>query len=264
MTPYSLQRGVSPLLVSVPHAGTELPEDMKARLTAAAAPLPDTDWHVEKLYDFAPNLDATLLVAKMSRYVIDLNRSPDGAALYPGADETGLCPTSTFDRQPIYRSGSEMTVSEAGDRIERYWRPYHEALKFELDRIIDLHGFAVLWDAHSIRSRVPRFFEGRLPDLNFGTADGASADAALAGGLMELAGASDQTSVLNGRFKGGYITRAYGAPAKGVQAVQLELSQRNYMNEAPPYSYDEARAADLRGLLEKFLILTRDFAVGEV
>lgn len=261
MTPYSLQRGVSPLLVSVPHAGTELPEDMKARLTAAAAPLPDTDWHVEKLYDFAPNLDATLLVAKMSRYVIDLNRSPDGAALYPGADETGLCPTSTFDRQPIYRSGEELAESEIQGRIEQFWRPYHEALKSELDRIIDLHGFAVLWDAHSIRSRVPRFFDGRLPDLNFGTADGASADAALAQGLMELAGASDHTPVLNGRFKGGYITRFYGASAKAVHAVQLELSQKNYMNEAPPYSYDEARAADLRGLLEKFLILARDFVV---
>jgi N-formylglutamate deformylase len=255
---YTLQRGSAPLLISMPHVGTELPAELAGRLAPVAAELDDTDWHLPRLYDFAAALGASILIPRYSRYVVDLNRPPDNANLYPGQDTTGLCPVDTFAKAPLYRPGEEPDSAEIERRVERYWRPYHQALQDELARLKAEHGVALLWEAHSIRSEVPRFFEGRLPDFNLGSAGGASCGADLGERLLAVAQAfPDYSAVLNGRFKGGYITRAYGQPADGVHAIQLELSLATYMEEQAPYAYDEARAAKvqpvLRALLESLL-----------
>ena len=254
MEPYRLQRGSTPLLVSIPHCGTHLPTDIAGRLTPEARLLADTDWHVDRLYDFAAGLGASLLTATHSRYVIDLNRPPDGAALYPGADNTELCPTTTFAREDIYREDFIPDAAEIGRRVETCWRPYHETLAAELGRLRAGHGIALLFDAHSIRSQVPRFFAGRLPDFNLGTVGGTSADAGLAARLLGICeSAAGFSSILNGRFSGGYITRAYGRPAEGVHAVQLEQSQITYMDEDPPFGYRADLAGTVRPVLEALL-----------
>ncbi len=254
MEVFRFHRGSTPLLVSVPHCGTHVPSEVGERLTPEARLLADTDWHVERLYDFAAGLGAGLLTATHSRYVIDLNRPPDGAALYPGADNTELCPTTTFARQAIYRDGALPDPAEIELRVETRWRPYHETLAAELGRLRAEHGIALLFDAHSIRSRVPRFFDGRLPDFNLGTVGGASADAGLAARLLGICeGAAGFSSVLNGRFTGGYITRRYGNPAEGVHAVQLEQSQITYMDEDPPFGYRADLAAAVRPVLKALL-----------
>jgi N-formylglutamate deformylase len=242
----------------VPHAGTYIPEEIRSRLTEAAIALPDTDWHVDRLYDFLDDLGASVLVATHSRYVIDLNRPPDSAPLYPGAANTGLCPTEQFDGAPIYQAGEAPGEAEVQERLALFWRPYHDRLAAELQALKARHGIALLYEAHTIRSRVPRLFDGRLPDINLGTADGASAAADLATRLIQAATAAKQySSVLNGRFKGGYITRSYGRPGEGVHAVQLELSQITYMDEDPPYRFREDLAATvrptLRGVLQAML-----------
>lgn len=248
-----LLRGDAPLIVDVPHAGTFLPESLRERLTPVARTVPDTDWHVEKLYDFVPRTGATLLRATHSRYVVDLNRDPAGTALYRGADNTELCPTRTFANEAIYA-----TDLPAGDEIaartrDAFW-PYHRVLEAEIERLRERHGYAVVLDGHSIPAQVPRFFAGRLPDFNLGTVDGTSCAPslqALAAGV--LAGASPFTSVVNGRFKGGWITRRYGAPDGGVHALQLEMAQAAYMDEAPPFRWDAARARPLVAVLERLV-----------
>lgn len=206
-----------------------------AAMTGVARELADTDWHVDSLYDFAPGLGASVIRPHASRYVIDLNRPPDNAELYPGANGTELCPTSTFAEQPLYLAGKEPGVAEIERRLQRYWHSYHQALQAELQRIHNLHGCVILFEAHSIRSLVPRLFEGQLPDLNIGTAAGNSCAPQLQAVVENcLAGQDDYSHVTNQRFKGGYITRAYGRPSEGVHALQLELSQRNYMQEELP------------------------------
>ncbi|MBP0633884.1 N-formylglutamate deformylase [Cupriavidus sp. AcVe19-6a] len=252
---FTLHRGTRPLLISMPHVGTHLPASVSQRLTAEARTVPDTDWHLERLYGFARELGASLLVATHSRYVVDLNRPPDNANLYPGQDTTGLCPVDTFDKTALYADGSNgPDDAEIAARRDAIWRPYHEALAAELARLKTEHGTVALWDAHSIRSVLPRFFEGKLPDFNLGTANGESCDAGLASQLLEQASAvPGHTAVLNGRFKGGYITRQYGKPQDGVHAVQLELSQCAYMSETYPFAYDEARSAGLQPALQGML-----------
>ena len=250
MEPFRFRQGAGPLLVSIPHAGTFIPADLAARMTPGALAVPDTDWHVDRLYDFLDALEASVLVATHSRYVIDLNRPPDNASLYPGQDTIGLVPFDTVGREPVYRPGGEPGDTEIAARRERFWRPYHERLERELDRIRSVHGYALLWDAHSIPSEVPRFFAGRLPDLNVGTHGGRSAGAAIEAAVSAAANsAAGYTAVLNGRFKGGYITRHYGRPARRCHAIQLELSQRTYMNESPPFEFREDLAASLRPVL---------------
>lgn len=248
---FRFRAGTRPLLISTPHAGTHVPAALAARLTAEARQVPDTDWHLERLYAAAAQaLGASVLVATHSRYVIDLNRPPDDANLYPSQDTTGLCPVDTFDKTPIYAAGDVPDATEIAGRRDSVWAPYHAKLREEIDRLRALHGRVLLWEAHSIRSVVPRFFSGTLPDLNFGTANGASCDPALAAALLERAQAEPQhTVVLNGRFKGGYITRQYGDPARGVHAVQLEMTQRCYMQEQLPFDYLPARAAEVQPLL---------------
>jgi N-formylglutamate deformylase len=253
MAPYVLHRGSTPLFVSLPHDGTALPDEIKARLTPSARRVPDTDWHVSRLYAFARELGASLIVPAYSRYVIDLNRPRDNASLYPGQNTTGLCPVVQFSGEPVYQAGEEPTQREISARIETYWRPYHDALEGEIARIRAEHGRVVLWEGHSIRSVVPFLFEGRLPDFNLGTAGGESCSPALEARLVDvLAAAKDRTHVVNGRFKGGYITRHYGEPARRIEAVQLELAQRNYMDE-DTFAYREDLASRVQRILRALL-----------
>jgi N-formylglutamate deformylase len=247
---YRLTRGDSRLVISVPHAGTFIPQDIAARLTPEGLAVVDTDWHVDRLAAFATGLGATLLVATHARTVIDLNRAPDGGLLYPGKVETGLLPAETFAGAPLYRDAPP-DRNEIDARTARYWQPYHDALQTELARVKSLHGQAHLLDLHSIASRVPRLFDGRLPDLNIGTNDGASANPALIAAVADAArGHSSFTMVLDGRFKGGGITRTYGRPAAGVHAIQFEIAQAAYMDEASPHAFDATLA---RGLAEVLL-----------
>ena len=249
-----LHRGSAPLLISLPHDGSAIPSALAERMQPSARRAPDTDWHVSTLYAFARELGASILVPRYSRYVVDLNRPPDDTSLYPGQNTTGLCPAVQFTGEPVYLAGQEPTPDEVAQRVEAYWRPYHEALVAELARIRAEHGRAVRWEGHSITgSELPFLFEGRLPALNLGTSGGASCSPQLQASLEALlAGQGGYDWIVNGRFKGGYITRHYAAPVDGVQAVQLELSQRNYMDEAS-FVYDEAKAARLQPLLAQLL-----------
>jgi N-formylglutamate deformylase len=245
----------------MPHVGTHIPGDIAAGMTDAARELPDTDWHLERLYDFLDDLGASVIVATHSRYVIDLNRPIDNTNLYPGQDTTGLCPVDTFRKEAIYRENMLPDDAEIQRRIREYWMPYHSALSEELGRIRAEHGIAMLWDAHSICSVVPRFFEGRLPDFNIGTASDTSCGPQLGERLLNAARQStDYSAILNGRFKGGHITRYYGKPEQNIHAVQLELAEATYMQETHPYRFDEALANGVRPALRRFIELMLDYA----
>lgn len=257
---YHFYSGSLPLILSIPHAGTYVPEPLLTRFTPEAKQLPDTDWHVEKLYAFAKDLDINLLVATHSRYVIDLNRSPGNESLYPGRFTTGLCPTTLFDGRPIYLTGKEPDEQEIQARIKAYWQPYHQKLQSLINEL-SIGKRVIVFDAHSICSQIPQLFEGKLPDLNLGTADGQAAPEELAIKLIRYCKKSTYSYVLNGRFKGGYITRHYGNPLKNVYAVQLELAQSIYMQESFPYTYDLFRARQLQALLVGVLTRLIEFLV---
>ena len=245
----TLHAGTSPLLVSMPHIGTDIPHELHENYVPRALAVEDTDWHLAALYDFLPELGASVLLPRTSRYVIDLNRPPDDAPMYPGAANTELCPTRFFTGDALYKPGCEPSSAERQRRHAVYWQPYHDALAAELQRIKAVHGFALLWDAHSIRSQIPWLFEGTLPGLNMGTASGASADPAITAAIDQVCTqAGAVTHVVNGRFKGGYITRHYGAPQNQVHAVQLEMCQSLYMAETLPFAYDPAKARDIQPL----------------
>ena len=262
--PYVFHQGTAPVLISIPHCGVYLPPSLAERFGPEAREMPDTDWHLERLYAFAKDMGASILAATHSRYVIDLNRPPDGASLYPGQNVTGLCPVDSFDEIPLYPRGDIPDVNEIAERREALWAPYHAQLRAELDRIRETHGVAVLWDAHSIRSVLPRFFEGKLPDFNLGTADGASCAPELAEELLRIATASPRyTAVLNGRFKGGHITRHYGEPERNIHAVQLEMTQCSYMQEALPFDYLPDVAAGVQPHLRRMLQATLAFAAAQ-
>ncbi len=251
---HTLQAGSTPLLVSMPHTGTHIPAELRGAYVPRALDVEDTDWHLGELYNFLGDLGASVLRPVCSRYVIDLNRPPDDAPMYPGAANTELCPTRFFSGEPLYQEGLEPSPGERERRRTTYWQPYHSALDTELARIKAIHGYALLWDAHSIRSQIPWLFEGKLPDLNLGTASGAAADERIADAV--LGACADQTvytTALNGRFKGGYITRHYGQPASHVHAIQLEMCQSTYMAETPPYGYSEKLASHIQPLLKKMI-----------
>jgi N-formylglutamate deformylase len=249
----TLHRGTLPLLVSLPHDGSHIPPELAARMAPESRRTPDTDWHVSRLYAFAKAMGASVLAPSHSRYVVDLNRPPDDVSLYPGQNTTGLCPAVRFSGEPVYLEGQSPSTDEIAARVERYWRPYHALLAAELERLRAAHGRVLLWEGHSIRAEVPFLFEGVLPDLNLGTASGASCAPELQERLEAvMAGQRDFSWVANGRFKGGYITRHYGRPGEGVDAVQLELAQKNYMDE-DSFAWDEARAARLQPLLRRLL-----------
>jgi N-formylglutamate deformylase len=252
---WQLARGDSSLIVNVPHAGRHVPDAIALRMDAAARALPDTDWHVNALYAFAPATGATFIAATHSRYVVDLNRDPTGAPLYPGADNTELCPTRTFANDRIYVDGEVPDEREIAARRVTFFDPYHALLLAEIERVRDRHGYAVLLDGHSIAAEVPRFFAGRLPDLNLGTGDGRSCGPALeALAAQVVSGARRFSHVVNGRFKGGYITRRFGAPHANVHALQLEMVQDCYMDPRDPTRFEPARAASLVSVLERLVI----------
>jgi N-formylglutamate deformylase len=246
--------GSQPLLISFPHSGRYLPPDIAARLTPAALDLPDTDWYVPELYDFARELGASLIQATHSRYVVDLNRPPDGTPLYPGRRETTVCPTDAFDGERLYLPGEEPTPTEIAARLRTYWQPYHEKLAATTQALAHTHGHCLLWDAHSISSQVPALFTGRLPDLNLGTANGASCSAVRRERAANaLRSQTTFSHVIDGRFKGGYITRHYGEPAAHIEAMQLEIAQSAYLREARVPTYDAGLAAPLASLLRELL-----------
>jgi len=257
---FDLHSGDAPLLISVPHAGTGLPPELAARMSEAALALPDTDRQADRLYAFARTMGVTMIVARLSRYLIDLNRDPQGAALYPGADNTELCPTTTFAFDAIYRPGQEPDAAEVEARRQRYFVAYHAAIERELRRIEARHSYAVLLDAHSIRSEVPRFFAGRLPDLNLGTAGGKSAAPELeALAFQVLSRAKGFSAVLNGRFQGGFITRHFGQPQARRHALQLEIGQDCYLGRTSPGVWDGRRAAPLIAVLQEFVAAVLSF-----
>lgn len=251
---FALTQGHAPLLISFPHAGTHIPPELERRMTRAALQRADVDWHLPQLYDFAREMGASLLVAQQARHVIDLNRPPEDESLYPGQDVTGLIPIDTFRKEPLYRPGQAPDAAEVRERVVRYWQPYHDALRGELDRLRAAHGQVVLWEAHSICSVLPRFFAGKLSDLNLGTAEGrACAPAVQAAAEAPMSAQREFTHVSNGRFKGGHITRFYGRPEEGVHALQLEMCQCTYMDETAPFAYRPDRAERVQPLLRRML-----------
>lgn len=255
---FSLHAGDSPLLISVPHDGWQIPTDIVHLMNGVGRGIPDTDWHVAELYEFAKEIGASMIVANFSRYVVDLNRSADDTQLYEGQAAPGLCPLQTFDGAEIYLDPVEI---DNAARVAAYWRPYHDQLAQTLTELRERYGYALLWDAHSINSVVPQLFDGELPVLNIGTWEGRSCAASISDAIAAAADQSDYDFVCNARFKGGYITRHYGDPAKAVHAVQLELAQRSYMNERT-LQFDRDLAAKLRvtlkAMLTAFLQAARD------
>lgn len=260
MNVFSLTEAVSPLIISIPHAGTAIPDNIKHRLTEDALRLPDTDWHIPRLYDFATQMGATIISANYSRYVIDLNRPPDNAALYPGQAKISLCPDRTFEGQNIYKTGENPDDRDISERLEAYWAPYHDELRRQIDLRKKEYGYAILYDAHSIKAELPLLFEGRLPDVNLGTAKGASCAEGMEQAAFKAAQDSSYSCVLNGRFIGGYITRHYGDPANNIHALQMELVRENYMNE-DDFSFAEDRAGHLRAALKPVLQSVLDWGL---
>ncbi len=248
-----VSQGGSPLILAFPHTGTDVPADIAADLNDTGRALADTDWHIDTLYSGMASC-ATTVRTQVHRYAIDVNRGPDDASLYPGQNTTGLCPLTDFDGRPIYLEGRAPDAAEITRRKAAYHAPYHAALQAEIDRIRALHGYAILYDCHSIRANIPFLFDGTLPDFNIGTNSGQSCAPSLERAVIDICRAAQgYTSVLNGRFKGGWTTRHYGRPMDGVHAVQMELAQSAYMIEAPPWTYLPARAAALRTHLNAIL-----------
>jgi N-formylglutamate deformylase len=244
--------GDGPVVLGLPHTGTWLPDDISAALNDRGRALTDTDWHIDRLYaDLLPG--ATIVRATFHRYAIDANRPPDGASLYPGQNTTGLVPLTDFDGEPLWDSPPDAQATQA--RRQAFHAPYHAALTAQMQRVRARHGVAILYDCHSIRSRIPFLFDGVLPDLNIGTANGASCAPRIAHEIAEICGKADGYShVLNGRFKGGWTTRHYGRPTEGWHAVQMELAQSTHLaSEAAPFAYDAIKAARLRPVLTEIL-----------
>ncbi len=257
---YTLQRGTTPLLVSLPHAGTHIPSNIAAKLLPRALQVEDTDWFLDRLYGFVTELGASLIVPRHSRYVVDLNRPSDNRPMYAGANNTELCPTRFFTGEPLYREGMAPTEAEVQQRVATYWLPYHDALHTELARLKAAHGHAILFDGHSIKSELPWLFDGKLPDLNLGTASGAACAPSLREALTGLLQAQTRFTVaVDGRFKGGHITRHCGQPRQGVHAVQLEKCWSTYMRETAPFVWDATRAARVQPLLQQMLRCMRDW-----
>lgn len=263
----AIVRGDAPLIVSMPHAGTKIAPEIVPHLVSPWRARMDADWRVDRLYDFAPALGATIIRTGVSRTVIDVNRDPSGKSLYPGQNTTELCPTTTFDGEPLYLGSHAPDDAEIAERRLHYFYPYHAAIMQEIARLRRSHSRVVLFDAHSIRSRIPRLFEGELPNFNIGTNGGASCATALTKSVEAVCDASEFSRVTDGRFKGGYTTRHYGEPTEGIHAIQLELACRGYMEEPEqvsfenwPSPYDPVRAEAMRALLERVLEACLNFA----
>jgi formiminoglutamase len=262
MSAITVHRGEAPLLVSLPHTGTALPDDLVPRLVSAELALRDTDWRIDDLYGFVRALGATVVRTATSRTVIDVNRDPSGHSLYPGQATTGLVPVETFDGEPLYRAGAAPDAAEIEARKSRHFEPFHSALDAEIARLRTLHARIVVYDCHSIRSLVPRLFAGELPVFNIGTNSGASCDPALTEAVRAACAATGESLIVDGRFKGGWITRRNGRPGEGVHAIQMELAQRFYMDEARPTVPDAARAARAETALGRVIGAALAFARG--
>lgn len=266
----TLRQGKAPLVISLPHTGTDLPPELEARLVSPWLALKDCDWWIDDLYAFAADLDATIVHTSLSRTLIDVNRDPSGVSLYPGQATTELCPSTTFDGEPLYKNGKGPGAVEIETRKRLAFDPYHALLAREIRRLRAQHVRVVLYDCHSIRSVIPRLFEGELPQFNIGTNSGAACNARLTAEIEKLCDASGMSRVTNGRFKGGYITRAHGDPANGIHAVQMELACRGYMREPIPDvseanwpgAFDPAYAAPIRATLHSVLAACLAFAKG--
>ncbi|MDQ8033672.1 N-formylglutamate deformylase [Bordetella genomosp. 1] len=253
-TPFHFKAGSAPLFISIPHLGQDIPAALRSRMTPVAQTVADTDWHLDRLYAFAEAMGASILGARYSRYVIDLNRPPDDESLYPGQTKTGLCPAASFRGEPLYLEGAAPDAAEQARRLADYWQPYHDQLTREIARIKAAHGHVLLWEAHSIASVLPRLFDGKLPDLNIGTSDGKTCAPALQEAVQrELEANGDYTWAVNGRFKGGYITRHYGNPGQGVHAIQLEMCQSTYMDETFPFGYRDDLAGRVQPLVQRMV-----------
>lgn len=260
-----INRGDAPLIVAFPHTGTDL-ADIGDRFVSPWLARRDADWWIDQLYNFAKGLGATTIRTSISRSVIDVNRDPSGASLYPGQATTELCPTTTFDGEALY-SGVLPDQSEIERRRRIWFTPYHDALSDEIVRLRSLHPNIVIYDAHSIRSHIPRLFEGELPQFNIGTNGDTTCDPALARSVEAVCAASGLAHVLNGRFKGGWTTRHYGIPENGVHAIQMELAIRGYMDEPTqpnernwPPALEAARAAPLTAIVTDVLKACLAFA----
>lgn len=264
MKPFKYTKKNGPVIVSIPHAGTFLPDDVYKNMTAAGQSIEDTDWMVDRMYNFIHQTDACLLTANYSRNYIDLNRPTDGQGLYDAKQTlvTGLCPTVSFKGQPLYLDGHEPDQAEIQARITKVWQPYHDTIRTAIEEKVATHGYAILLDAHSIKSIVPKLFDGHLPHLNFGTNDGSTSSGDLIAALMDYVRENSQYQcVLNGRFKGGYITRHYGNPAKSIHAIQLEMAQKIYMDEnsdkEPELRFDTGKALELQPFLKGMVEVLR-------
>lgn len=262
MNPVDVKQGSSPIILGFPHTGTDVPDDIRARLNETGQMLADTDWHIDKLYDgLLP--EVTTVRATFHRYVIDANRDPTGVSLYPGQNTTGLIPDTDFDGKPIWRDGEKPTAADIEYRLKQFHSPYHVALAKEIERVHEAHGLVVLYDCHSIRSHIPFLFQGKLPDFNIGTNEGNSCSPEIASAVGRVAfAARGYDAVINGRFKGGWTTRHYGQPKLGIHAIQMELTQSSHLTkEAPPFAYDEAKAERLRKHLKDILEIIRQTAI---
>lgn len=295
----TVRQGQAPLLVSLPHTGTDIPDEFAEGLVSDWLARKDADWWIDKLYAFAEGLDATIVHTAISRTVIDVNRDPSGVSLYPGQATTELCPTTTFDGEALYLPGRQPDADAIERRKQLYFEPYHAAIAAELARLKTLHTRVVLYDCHSIRSFIPRLFDGELPQFNIGTAGGTSCAQELAQSIESICRASPYSMVTNGRFRGGYITRHYGAPAAvhaspmapqpavhaspmatqaavhaspmapqpAVHAVQMELACRGYMREpigpvdesAWPAPWDADFAQPIQSVLQEILATCLEF-----
>lgn len=262
MPVFELHEGTSPIILGLPHTGTEVPQDIRERLNDNGRLLADTDWHIHDLYAGLLD-DVTTVRATFHRYVIDANRDPAGGSLYPGQNTTGLVPDTDFDGKPIWHEGAQPTRGDIADRLERFHAPYHAALAAQIARVKAIHGIAILYDCHSIRSHIPFLFQDTLPDFNIGTDMGTTCDPAIESIAVDVtAKAEGYTFVLNGRFKGGWTTRHYGKPETGVHAIQMELAQSTHLTtEAPPFTYDKRNAERLRAHLKTILMRIEDFAL---
>ncbi|CAN7332748.1 N-formylglutamate deformylase [Bosea sp. LjRoot9] len=251
--------GPSPFILSMPHPGTGLPHEVRAALNETGRSVPDTDWHMRQLYGFTERFQPTIVEAGLSRYVIDVNRDPSGVSLYPGQATTELVPTTSFDGEPIWATAPD--AAEIERRRQAYFQPYHEALAAEVARVKALHGWCLLWDCHSIKSVIPRLFPGTLPSLNLGTNSGASCAAPIEAATIAAMAGQPFSQIVNGRFKGGWITRHYGKPAEHVHAIQMEIALSAYLtDETPPWTFDEAKAAKLQAALSSIIAAALDAA----
>ena len=263
MAVFEVKQGTSPVILGFPHTGTDVPADIWERLNETGRLLADTDWHIHHLYDGLLD-NPTVVRATFHRYVIDANRDPQGASLYPGQNTTGLIPETDFDGKPIWKTGAEPTEADIAERLRTYHAPYHAALAAEIERVKAIHGVVVLYDCHSIRSHISFLFDGKLPDFNIGTDMGKTCDPAIEQATVAIAAAATgYDSILNGRFKGGWTTRLYGRPETGVHAIQMELAQSTHLTtEASPFAYDDAKADKLRIHLKSILTRIEEIALG--